>query len=461
MIKSKFAILATLLLVVSGFNFTTAHVAKAAGPSVNLTISPEGSFPNYPGGNDYNVNVTWSSSGATRCESSGRAGGGNWGYNPDLPLSGSAISAASGQGQSTYVLTCFDSSGQSTTVSRTVTALNTGQAGTCDVFPEIIDESVELTVVNLTTSEQSSWNSIYGSEQGPDLPVSIGDSLLIEYDTWTRADQSNSGMNAGGNAFRYGTSTATNAYDTSGWYVVPSVTANDTSVGAYIQDCANSKNVYIPLVQGGPVPDLSCDITQAAQRVYQGDGTTYSFHVGPNNFGGAVSLSASISPATGGSTKAPMVTVDPASNNKVPPTDGLIEVSVPADATPNDNYIIKLTATGRGKTATCTVGLQVKPWQPDFAIRIEPNEKMDNVGHTTIFTVFADCTGGFDGDITDLSPQSSLQNVTLNLAATTLHCGSTTSLTVGNTGSVPDNQQSGVTTPQYQDISVTGSAELD
>ncbi len=238
------------------------------------------------------------------------------------------------------------------------------------------------------------------------------------------------------------------------------VTRWERHQGEYVPQQDEDQFVIV-LQYTGPTPNLSCTFLQATQRIYQGDSVAYSFKVDTDKpgFSSPVALSASIRPASSGNQVSPSVSIDPSYNNKVPPTTGVLLVNAPDNTTPNDKYVITMTATGGGQTKTCITNLDVKEWNPDFQLRIEPDQKMVNAGQIEEYEVFADCTGSFDGDITGLKVQSTFVNPIIELGATTLHCGRTTTVSI-DTSSIPEDQRSNLATPTYQNLTVTGSANL-
>jgi hypothetical protein len=126
------------------------------------------------------------------------------------------------------------------------------------------------------------------------------------------------------------------------------------------------------------------------------------------------------------------------------------------NTTPGNSYTITFTGTGGGVTQTCARQLDVTGLPPGFTLAISPTSSSVVKGTNATFSVTPTCTGSFVGPVTNLTASSFYTNLTYSFSSTTVACGQSVTLTVGNTGSIPSNQLS---TPQAtlpQAITVTG-----
>lgn len=251
--------MALAFLLPFAMNFD-ARTVNAAPPGVTFTING-GTAPinatSYQG-NGYTVNLAWSSTGAVRCESSGSGLGGGWGYNSNLPTSGSAIAYGNPHGDSAFVLTCINAGGERTTLTRYAFAGYYGPD--CAVFPELANVSGTLIVTNLSTGQSATASFTSNqSTQGPNLSVSVGNSLSIEYSISTSGTDANLSMSAP--AFRYGTSTATFSPNSAGEFIVDSLASATGTVSISGNVCASVfGSTAIDLVSAPP-SGLTCTIT--------------------------------------------------------------------------------------------------------------------------------------------------------------------------------------------------------
>lgn len=189
-------------------------------------------------------------------------------------------------------------------------------------------------------------------------------------------------------------------------------------------------------------------------------------------FNSPVTFTSSITPSTG---TPPSVSIDPSTNGRTPPATTTANVSSIASTTAG-TYSITFTGTGGGETAQCSVQLTVNPAGRNFNLVIQPgtsttgNPNATIVGNNYNYTVFAECTGGFTGPISNLVASTAFAGAVItftnsgypppdNNRLAQLNCGATTPLVV-NTSSIGAEQQS---TPQnflLRDITVTGEGQL-
>lgn len=238
--------------------------------------------------------------------------------------------------------------------------------------------------------------------------------------------------------------------------------------GNGIYQC-NDIGVNILAPEYVPQASFSCSVTTNNATLDPG-GTT-SFNVQTQSSGGfnsSVSYSAAITPSPA---NAPTVT--PASftqNSPYPSTATTVSTS---PNTPQGTYTVTYTGTSGGTTKTCSAQLVVNGAGGNFNIIITPapappangigsntNPNRINIGSNARFQVFIECTGGFNGPVTEMLAQTTLNGVDLSLGATSLPCGGTTILTVSNSSSVPENQQSTITNVSSESIMVRGSGQL-
>ncbi len=220
-------------------------------------------------------------------------------------------------------------------------------------------------------------------------------------------------------------------------------------------------------------PTFTCTASPNPVSINPGDSTAFTITTSPSaGFSSPVTFTSSINPNTG---TPPSVSIDPATNGRTPPATTTANVSSTASTTAG-TYSITFTGTGGGETAQCSVQLTVNPAGRNFNLVIQPgtsttgNPNATIVGNNYNFTVFAECTGGFTGPVSNLVASTAFAGAVItftnsgypppdNNRLAQLNCGATTPLVV-STSSIGAEQQS---TPQnflLRDITVTGEGQL-
>ena len=436
--------------LIGAFFGISAPEVQAAPPSVTFLINGGTAAVNNAGP----YTLSWSSSGATRCESSG-SGGNSWEYNPSLATSGTKTGitgGGDGHGAFAFVITCFNGAGEKTTVTRYANVAYDNFD--CAVFPELARAEGTITVQNLTTGASSSGSFMTnGYESAPDLPASVGDTIMIQYEIHiTGGDPSSTSMN--GPAFRYGTSTSTVSNASQGTFIADSITSLST-VSIEGDACnANGGGISVALVQAPGNFTLSC--TPASATINAGGSTSFNISTtAQNGFNSPVTVSHTFSPSSG---TLPFVSY--ANNGQIPPAVTTATITTTQATTPA-NYTITFTATGGTVTKQCNVQLVVNPAPTgSYNLTVTPDNTQVLKGNNAVFTVTAVCTGTAAGPITSLAASSPFTNLTYQFSSSSVNCGSSVTLTVGNTGSISPSQFS---TPQErleQTIQVTGQGDL-
>jgi hypothetical protein len=200
-----------------------------------------------------------------------------------------------------------------------------------------------------------------------------------------------------------------------------------------------------------PAPTFTLSCSPSTQAITAGQTAAFNLTTtAANGFNSAVAFSSSISPSPSSSP-----TVSFTNNNAVPSSTTTATVST-TNTTPGNSYTITFTGTGGGVTQTCARQLDVTGLPPGFTLAISPTSSSVVKGTNATFSVTPTCTGSFVGPVTNLTASSFYTNLTYSFSSTTVACGQSVTLTVGNTGSIPSNQLS---TPQAtlpQAITVTG-----
>ncbi len=211
-------------------------------------------------------------------------------------------------------------------------------------------------------------------------------------------------------------------------------------------------NVDITVVSNGPDFTLSC--SPSTQSIVVGGATTYALSTtGVNGFNSQVNFSASVVPnvANGPS-------INFSNNNQFPDATTTAAVST-TGSTPANTYTITFTGTGGGQTHDCIGQLVVNPTPPPppgFDLTITPATTDTLKGTSPTYTVSATCTGGFSGPIQNLSATSEYTNLTYTFSNSQIACGSSVTLTIGNTSAVPQGQLSTPQTRLPKTITVQG-----
>lgn len=210
-----------------------------------------------------------------------------------------------------------------------------------------------------------------------------------------------------------------------------------------------------------PDPTFTCSVNTPSQTIDPDSTTSYNIATTPlNGFSSAVNFTATITPPT-----ANPPTVSFTNNGQVSAATTVAVIST-TSTTSAGTYTINFIGSGGGETASCNAQLVVNLATADFQLTLTPstgvvtNPNRSNIGSSPVFAVFASCTGGFAGPVTNLAASTTFSGVSLSLGSTTLACGSTTTLTVSNTGSVPAQQQSSMINTILESLIVTGQGQL-
>lgn len=138
-----------------------------------------------------------------------------------------------------------------------------------------------------------------------------------------------------------------------------------------------------------------------------------------------------------------------------PPSQTTVFIATYPDTAPG-SYTITFRGNGGGYIHSCHPKLVVNPSNANFNLILSPTSEAVGIpasqhtpnrvlsGNSKVFTIFAECTGGFTGPITNLVAQSEFVNVDLVINrpdtgdpnGRVLNCGATTTLTVDNTSSI-------------------------
>jgi hypothetical protein len=226
--------------------------------------------------------------------------------------------------------------------------------------------------------------------------------------------------------------------------------------------------VEVTIVPDAPAPvaDFTVVCPTSSTTIQAGDLASFNFSTTPQNgFNSPVSFSHSMSPASG-----TVPTISYQNNNQVPPATTTANVTTVATTTPA-TYTIVFTGTGDGVSKSCNVSLTVTPGQTgQITLDVSPTSADVYGGYEQEFGVTATCTGGATGPVYNLTASSAFANLTYDFylpggkggrsstLTTSVACGSTVVLVVGNTGAITSGQYS---TPQArlgQSLIIRGTA---
>lgn len=201
-------------------------------------------------------------------------------------------------------------------------------------------------------------------------------------------------------------------------------------------------------------PDFTLSCTPSTQSIVVGGTTSYALSTtGVNGFSSQVNFSASVSPNVG---SGPSISFT--NNNQVPDATTTAVVST-TSSTPANTYTITFTGTGGGQSHDCTGQLVVNPVPPPppgFDLTITPATTDTLKGSSPTYTVSATCVGGFTGPVHSLSATSEYTGITYTFSNSQVACGSSVTLTIGNTSAVPQGQLSTPQTRLPKTITVQG-----
>ncbi len=204
-----------------------------------------------------------------------------------------------------------------------------------------------------------------------------------------------------------------------------------------------------------PAPNFSISCTPASTTITAGSSTSFNLSTtAQNGFNSNVNFTHSISPNAGN-----VPGISYSNNNRVPPATTTATISTSASTTPA-TYNIIFTATSGSITKQCSVQLIVnaQPAQPAFTLSVTPaNRDALRTAGSQAYNVTANCSN-MNGPITGLQASSPFSGLSYSFSSTTVACGGTVTLTVGNLGSVPNGQLSDPQQRLPQNISVTGTA---
>ena len=215
-------------------------------------------------------------------------------------------------------------------------------------------------------------------------------------------------------------------------------------------------DVYVTGESCVPEPSFNILCTPASATINAGGSTSFNISTtAQNGFNSPVTVSHTFSPSSG-----TLPSVSYVGNGQIPPAVTTATVSTTQATTPA-NYTLTFTASGGTVTKQCNVQLIVNPAPTgSYNLTVTPDNTQVLKGNNAVFTVTAVCTGTAAGPITNLAASSPFTNLTYQFSSSSVNCGSSVTLTVGNTASIGQSQYS---TPQErleQTIQVTGEGTL-
>ncbi len=208
-----------------------------------------------------------------------------------------------------------------------------------------------------------------------------------------------------------------------------------------------------------PVQSFTCQVQQTTAQVDAGSGYSYTITTqSQNGFSGPVTFTSNVTPTAGNE---PTVTFR--QNGRPAPGTTYADVST-EENTPATPYSIVFTGTSGTLTTECATVLDVRASTADFNITIQPisppivpNPNRVLAGTNATFQVFIECSGGFNGTISNMTTSTGFTGPSASLASTSVNCGSSTTLTISNTGSAPENQLSTPTNTILKEVRVSGT----
>ncbi len=315
-------------------------------------------------------------------------------------------------------------------------------------------------VIDITAGEVGSITGyVENSFSGACVPAQIYDGYGVTFDS----NVTDTCIDGSGSWQVYSTSN----YDATG------VGSADGTIYQFLADVMTNTGGECEIVPGyvnirinsgtPPDPTFTCSVSPSTQTIDPGSNTSYNISTTPlNGFNSPVTFTASLSPSSG-----TLPTVSFTNNGQVPAATTTANVSS-TGSTSSGTYTITFTGNGGGKSAQCNpTQLVVNPAPPNFELTLSPSTGVtpdapnrSNIGTSPVFTVFANCTGGFSGPVFNLAASSTFTGLTVTLGATSLACGATTTLTISNTGNIPSNQQSSIVNIISESLSVTGQGSI-
>ncbi len=224
-----------------------------------------------------------------------------------------------------------------------------------------------------------------------------------------------------------------------------------TPCASYSSYYSTSFSSILSIIPGSLPPTFSLSCGAGTTTITAGQTASFSLSTtAANGFNSAVNFSSSINPNP---SYAPSVSFS--NNGAVPDATTVATVST-VGATPGNTYTITFTGTGGGVTQTCSRQLVVNAVPAGFSLSVTPSSSSVMKGNNATYTVTATCSGPFTGPVTNLTASSFYSNATYSFSSTSVGCGQSVTLTVGNTGSVPSNQLSTPQSQTAQTITVTG-----
>lgn len=206
---------------------------------------------------------------------------------------------------------------------------------------------------------------------------------------------------------------------------------------------------------GGTQPSFSLSCSPVTQTITTGDTASFNLITTPiGTFASAVTFTSGITPTN---SAPPTVSYE---NNGATPEATTRAVITTTASTTSGTYTLQFTGTGGGVTKNCSVQLVVNSVPSGFTIGLTQNPQSVAQGQNAVFNVQVNCFGGFAGPVHSLAATIPFPNVTHTFSRTdNVTCGSSVTLTIGNTGSVPSGYLSPAppATQLYQTITVTGS----
>jgi hypothetical protein len=212
----------------------------------------------------------------------------------------------------------------------------------------------------------------------------------------------------------------------------------------------------ILVIVEGPTQYFSLSCTPGTTTITQGSSTSYALNTtAQNGFNSAVTFSSSITPSSG---TLPQVSF---TNNGAVPSATTTAVITTSSSTTPGTYTYTFTGDGGGQSHQCQTQLVVNalPRSLSFTVTPIPSGTTGVMkGNNAQFNVQANCTGTFTSPVSSLAASSPFTGLTYTFSSPSVACGSSVTLTISNTGSLPPNELS---TPQNinpKTITVTGSA---
>lgn len=233
--------------------------------------------------------------------------------------------------------------------------------------------------------------------------------------------------------------------------------------------------IDITILPDAPAPDFSCSSVTGLIQIDPGSDATPVFSTtGENGFNSPVHFNVSIEadPGTPNGTAPTLESV--INNDQIPSATTSANFRTSAQTTAG-SYTVVFSGSGGGQSHTCRSQIVVNSSSQNFNLTISPaaetspylppeNETPNRILQNNIkyYNVFAECTGGFAGPVTNLEanisfagPIVTLDGPTLPDVGITLACGSQKRMTVTGTGFIDDqslSSPSALSSPAGRDL---------